>query len=152
MIKSIEDQVSKMAELCPQFEVRERDKRNVVWVGTLTPQHKTYTLRISYRPPLAIELFKIVDVQPHVQVLEPVLERHPEYEEGPIPHIYRSTENPDYPYLCLFDPVKREWLTNDWIAETTVPWSSRWLCFYEGWLATGKWRGGGRHPVDETIH
>ena len=29
------------------------------------------------------------------------------------------------------------------LAKTTVPWASRWLYYYELWLVTGKWLGGG---------
>ncbi|MGH8092034.1 MAG: hypothetical protein ACREIF_00990 [Chthoniobacterales bacterium] len=29
------------------------------------------------------------------------------------------------------------------LADTIVPWTSRWLYFYEIWLATGEWMGGG---------
>ncbi|MDY0295864.1 MAG: hypothetical protein RB296_00975 [Acidobacteriota bacterium] len=31
------------------------------------------------------------------------------------------------------------------IAKTIVPWASEWLIFYELWLATGEWLGGGIH-------
>jgi len=37
------------------------------------------------------------------------------------------------------------------LAETTVPWAARYLYFYEGWLLTGKWSGGGRHPTQEEL-
>lgn len=151
MIRSIDAQITKMSEQCPQFEVQDRDKNCVKWVGTLTPQRKKYTLAVFYKKPLVIENFELVEVQPRVQVLDPVLERHPEYEEGPIPHVYTSSLTPSFPYLCLFDPHMSEWSPSDWISETTVPWASRWLSFYEAWLAIGKWKGGGRHPDGETI-
>ena len=59
------------------------------------------------------------------------------------------SENAHRLYLCLFDAYNREWTPSDLLAETTVPWSSRYLFFYEGWLATKSWRGGGRHPTRE---
>jgi hypothetical protein len=46
----------------------------------------------------------------------------------------------------LFSLEGREWGLDDLIAETTILWAARWLFFYEGWLATKKWKGGGRHP------
>jgi hypothetical protein len=33
-----------------------------------------------------------------------------------------------------------------YIADTIVPWAALWLVFYEYWLATGLWLGGGEHP------
>lgn len=47
------------------------------------------------------------------------------------------------PFLCLFDPNAREWSIEDLIAHTTVFWAAEWLYFYEGWLITKRWRGGG---------
>lgn len=35
------------------------------------------------------------------------------------------------------------------IANTIVPWTSEWLFYYEIWLATGQWHGGG-HSSAET--
>jgi hypothetical protein len=31
-------------------------------------------------------------------------------------------------------------------AVTIIPWTIEWLFFYETWLATGEWHGGGKHP------
>jgi hypothetical protein len=86
-----------------------------------------------------------------IQVLSPLLERHPSYEEGPIPHVYVNRADQSLPYLCLFDPFNGEWTPSDLLAETTVPWAARYLYFYEGWLLTGKWSGGGRHPTQEEL-
>jgi hypothetical protein len=47
--------------------------------------------------------------------------------------------------LCLFDPEAEEWSHDDLIAFTTIPWAADWLACYEGWLASGRWYGGGRH-------
>ncbi len=32
------------------------------------------------------------------------------------------------------------------LADTILPWASLWLFYYEVWLATGEWVGGGEHP------
>jgi hypothetical protein len=32
------------------------------------------------------------------------------------------------------------------IANTIVPWSVLWLFYFEDWLCTGEWSGGGVHP------
>jgi hypothetical protein len=79
-------------------------------------------------------------------VLEPRLE--PQWrarEEAPLPHVFFDAKDITLSALCLFDPDKAEWDPNDLIADTTVPWTVDWLACYEGWLATGRWHGGGRH-------
>lgn len=136
-----------MAQRWPSFVVTAREGQRVVWEGTLDPVQRRYRLRIDYEAPYAVEVFTVLHIQPRVQVLSPVLERHPEFEEGPIPHVYFNRNAPTLPFLCLFDPYRGEWSPEDLIAETTVPWAARYLYFYEGWLTTGKWLGGGRHPT-----
>ena len=32
------------------------------------------------------------------------------------------------------------------IADTIVPWTAEWLVYYEIWLMTGEWYGGGDWP------
>jgi hypothetical protein len=39
--------------------------------------------------------------------------------------------------------------TSTFIAYTILPWTSLWLYFYELWLVTGQWMGGGKHPSPE---
>lgn len=152
-MKSIEAQIARMAELWPDFAVANRGDRHAIWEGPLQPVKRSYKVRIAYRTPLAIEMVTIHTVQPRVQVLQPLLERHPEFEEGPLPHVYTNERDPGRPCLCLFDPQADEWSMNDLVAETTVLWAARWLFFYEGWLLTGRWRGGGRHPgpANDTV-
>lgn len=83
--------------------------------------------------------------QPRVTILDPRLEMHWDYAEPPIPHVYRVGRSFDRPVLCLFDVEAGEWTPNDLMADTTLKWASIWLNFYEGWLVTKKWFGGGRH-------
>lgn len=33
------------------------------------------------------------------------------------------------------------------IADTYIPWAIEWLYYYEIWLVTGEWCGGGIHPT-----
>jgi hypothetical protein len=35
------------------------------------------------------------------------------------------------------------------IADTIIPWTSEWLFFYELWLASGEWHGGGHDPLSD---
>ena len=149
MIASISDQVKAMAERYPALKPEVSDNA-CLWRGPLKPASKSYDLRIAYQVPQVPTRFHVRHCQPRVQVFNPILERHPEYEEGPIPHIYTSRNEPDYPILCLFDPYGGEWCIDDLLVDTTLPWTERWLLNYEYWLATGLWKGGGRHVVSPS--
>ena len=74
------------------------------------------------------------------------LRRRAEDPQALIPHVYSNLENPKRPLLCLYDPEMNEWHAGCVVASTIVPWTIDWLACYEGWLATGRWAGGGRHP------
>ena len=64
--------------------------------------------------------------------------------EEALPHIYPS-KGPGTK-LCLWWPKQREWLPQMKLSETYIPWTSEWLWYFEDWLATGIWSGGGEHP------
>ena len=74
---------------------------------------------------------------PHVFVEDPKLICR--NGEDSIPHTFRQPEV--RPCVCRF-----EWRRDRVIAHTIVPWTSLWLFYYEIWLATGEWLGGGEHP------
>ncbi len=63
--------------------------------------------------------------------------------ENKIPHLYSNGS------LCLYYPKYHEWSYQDSWAETLVPWTCLWLYYFELWLATGEWLGGGIHLGDE---
>jgi hypothetical protein len=145
-MKLIAAQIASMKARWPNFALVGHDTRAAVWEGELSPTSaRAYTVRLSYFVPIMGERFTIGQVQPRVRVLAPLLEQHQGYEQGPLPHVYWDKDDPDRPFLCLFSPEGREWSIDDLIADTTIFWASRWLFFYEGWLATKKWKGGGRH-------
>ena len=35
------------------------------------------------------------------------------------------------------------------IDQTIIPWTYTWLFYFEDWLSTDDWKGGGRHPGEE---
>ena len=150
-MKSIEEQIADMRKYYYEFVATHQVANTCVWFGELRPYRKSYLIRIQYRVPLLPEMVSILHIQPRVQILNPILEWHPEYEEGPIPHVYHNHENVKLPFLCLFDPDVPEWSVDDSIALTTLPWVERWIVNYEFWLATGRWSGGGRHVSGRNL-
>ncbi|MCG7545946.1 hypothetical protein MHM93_17330 [Pseudoalteromonas sp. MM17-2] len=92
----------------------------------------TYRIKVTYK----------LNSAPSVFVISPNL-----YEitsgETP-PHIYTFTQ--DKIKLCLFLPGSGEWNRNKFLSDTVVPWASLWLIYFNGWLATNEWYGGGEHP------
>ena len=64
--------------------------------------------------------------------------------EASLPHIYPN-KGPGTK-LCLWWPKQREWLPQMKLTETYIPWTSEWLWYFEDWLTTGVWTGGGKHP------
>jgi len=76
--------------------------------------------------------------------------KHPNLEllaEGrPIPHLYRNPTR-----LCLYLPNSGEWVGSMRIDLTFVPWTATWLYYFEEWLASDDWKGGGKHPMPSDV-
>lgn len=97
------------------------------------PLSRSYRLRIRFKS----------YGSPNVTVLSPDLNelaagRH-------LPHVYSTKPV----RLCLHFPSYDEWTLDKSIAETIVPWAYLWLMYFEHWLATGEWQGGGKHPGEK---
>jgi hypothetical protein len=87
----------------------------------------SYAVRIDYRAGSSPKVW-----------IEGLPTREEEPSDRRIPHRYGDGS------ICLY--YGNEWTPEKAIAQTIVPWLLEWLLFYEGWLATGKWLGGGTHP------
>lgn len=61
-----------------------------------------------------------------------------------LPHVYRE----DPVELCLYVPRARQWAPWMPLDRSVVPWAVLWLYYFEDWLATDEWHGGGLHPAD----
>lgn len=109
----------------PQFKATSHMNK-IIWIGNLKPQPMScfYTVRIEYS----------LTNNPKVTIITPKLKR---YNNQPIPHMYRQKG------LCLYYPNAKEWKRCMWISQTIIPWISLWLHYYEYWLVTGEWMGGG---------
>jgi hypothetical protein len=60
-----------------------------------------------------------------------------------LPHVYHNPTR-----LCLYLPGTREWAPWLRLDQTIAPWTALWLFYYEDWLASGEWKGGGVHPPE----
>jgi len=95
-----------------------------------SPLGRGYQLRLTYT----------LKQSPEVIVITPDLV---ELAGGTkLPHVYSETPV----RLCLFLPGAREWRPSFTLVETIVAWAYLWLFWFEDWLATGEWKGGGVHP------
>jgi hypothetical protein len=97
-----------------------------------TPLSRRYALHLSYRQGGA----------PHVIVLDPDLNALADGRT--IPHVY--SQKPGAVELCVYLPRTREWDPSMRIDQTIVPWAIVWLFYFEEWLASNDWKGGGEHP------
>jgi len=104
----------------------------LVWryCASPTPLSRTYQLRIDYRQ----------DDVPQVFVEDPDLVSLAEGRR--LPHVYEQRPT----RLCLYLPRAREWSGWMRIDQTIVPWSALWLFYFEEWLDSDEWKGGGEHP------
>lgn len=63
----------------------------------------------------------------------------------PLPHVYHNPLR-----LCLILPGTQEWAGTMRIDQTFVPWAATWLFYFEEWLVSDEWKGGGQHPDENT--
>ncbi len=126
---SVHEQLAAMRFRWPQFECSIAGGR-LTCVGIIQPRpvSGTYTIQIGYT----------VGWYPRTSVLKPALRRR--RPDQRIPHTYSDSE------LCLFTPSDGDWTSDMLIATTIVPWTYEWIVFYEVWLGTGEWLGGGSIP------
>ena len=66
-------------------------------------------------------------------------------KERNIPHLYSQEEV----QLCLYYPSYNEFSHSMSLCETFIPWTYWWIAYYEEWLFSGEWKGGGIHPEIE---
>lgn len=109
-------------------------KRNKLWwLGKIrpTPLSKEYTVSITYKMWEA----------PKIWIVGKELER---LDSLNFPHYYEKNEDDEMVRICLYR--YDEFSVDKLISNTIIPWTVEWLYFYEIWLATGEWCGGGQHP------
>ncbi|MFY4750305.1 hypothetical protein ACOTWV_11105 [Aliarcobacter butzleri] len=98
--------------------------------------------------PLSIE-YKILIVyiqgyNPYAYILNPSLNELKK-ENMSIPHLYDH----DRYRLCLHYPYTNDYNFDEEIGKQYVPWIKHWLYYFEEWIYSEKWKGGGVEPGDE---
>jgi hypothetical protein len=151
-MKTVHQQIAGVRRDWPSFTVTDVRADSAIWFGSLVGIELEYRISIQFGlpDPTGIDA-RLWRRFPLVRVLTPSL--RPNWDakdEAPLPHVYFELPDISLSPLCLFDPRECEWSHDDLISKTTVPWASDWLACYEGWLATGRWPGGGCHADANT--
>ncbi|MGA2567630.1 MAG: hypothetical protein ABSF41_12485 [Pseudolabrys sp.] len=101
--------------------------------ATPSPLSRDYDIRIEFNQGGRPKIF--VDA-PDLQTLA---------DGRRVPHLYQQKP----PRLCLYLPKTYEWQSWMRLDQTVVPWSTLWLFYFEEWLASDNWKGGGMHPEED---
>lgn len=132
---SILQQVAGLKSLYPKT-ISKHTRNRLIWIGALkpTPISSEYTIKIEYT----------LGQQPKCYSYTPLT--IPKGKK--LPHVYNQKEQ----QLCLYYPRGKNtsWDASKSIAFTIIPWASEWLFYYELWLATGQWLGGGIHVSNKN--
>jgi hypothetical protein len=117
----------RMTMLHPHFRLISLRPNVAEWRGVVHPQplSGTYIVEVRY------EQYKA----PRIAIISPRLQL-PTGEKR-IPHTFKGD------YLCLYYADYGDWTPKMYVADMIVPWISLWLIYYETWLATTEWLGGG---------
>ena len=100
-----------------------------------TPMSRVYSVRLRYH----------IEHPPEVVVEEPDLCCLASGRR--LPHVYAQKPT----RLCLYLPGVGEWEPWMRIDRTIVPWCSVWLFYFEEWLVSDEWKGGGAHPSKRRL-
>lgn len=96
-----------------------------------TPLSRKYNIELRYCPKKFPDIYVVGD---ELQNLD---------SDG-FPHHYSIDIDKKRVCLCLFRYY--DFSSDKLLNRTVVPWAIEWLYFYEIWLSTGEWHGGGEHP------
>lgn len=105
------------------------------WFGKVrpTPLSREYNVLLTYKDSKV----------PKVWVVGEELQK---LGDADFPHKYDVDPENNMVRICLYR--YREFSKDKFLANTIIPWTVEWLYFYEIWLATGTWCGGGEHPTN----
>ena len=114
------------------------ENKKLVWCGKVKPTafSKEYNVLITY---------KMLE-SPKIWIIGEELEQ---LDNLDFPHNYCVEPENKMVRICLYR--YSEFNKYKLLAKTIIPWTIEWLYFYELWLATGEWLGGGQHPSKEKV-
>lgn len=130
----LQTEIAAMKKDFPQFRLTQM-RGEFVWMGCVQPYQNGSTYRLEIR-------FDGVGY-PRVYVRSPQLQLAP--GQKAVPHVFTDTGS-----LCLFYPPDGDWKPGDRLAKTILPWAILWLYYYELWLVTGEWFGGGAPHASDS--
>jgi hypothetical protein len=145
---SVEEQDARLRAECPQFSLIAHARWVAVWEGTLRPVCQTYRIKIVYFSRRYFPGFDLANPYVNVFVVDPPIGADPRGTGEPPQHVYRLGHHPDFPRLCIYDPTNDQWEPSEYLVDRIIPWTIKWLFFHEEWVASGVWKGGGRHPEE----
>lgn len=128
--KTLAEQISAMRIKYPQFTSKFISHSGLKVTGVLRPTSRSCYYHFVLR-------YNLSD-SPKIKIICPELIKNSKGEE--IPHLYPGKN------LCLYHPKYKEFQRTDFLCDTIIPWTSLWLYYYEIWLLTDEWLGGGEHP------
>ncbi len=146
---SIAIQAAHIKKMYPEVPITTSRDQQLVWSHTISPS----PLGGHYK----VKLVYVIDGSsnkggkqktssaPKVYVNVPKLELA--QGASKLPHCYDQKSQ----HLCLYYPDGTEWNKSMLLSTTVIPWTYEWLYHYEIWLGTGKWMGGGVHPVKNNV-
>lgn len=126
------NQKEELTHLYPNAECKISRGGILYWNAEVRPSVLSKTYKISLEYKLGKKPIVLLDVRG--------LER---YKDLKFPHNYGFYKKTGKLNMCLF--YRNEFNSKMLIAHTIVPWIVEWLYFYEIWLITGEWCGGGKH-------
>lgn len=109
--------------------------RELIYRLPLSPTAASRIYKCELRVPRGASSPRMIVVDPDLKLLA---------GDRQLPHVY--------PYagtgtsLCLWHPKSREWNSTMRLSDTFIPWTLRWLWYFEDWLSSNEWAGGGLHP------
>ena len=106
------------------------------WMAKVKPSplSRVYNLEITYR----------LKESPKVYVVGEGLCK---LDDPDFPHNYGIDYLGNKVSICLCKAW--EFSSSQLLSTTMVVWAIEWLYYYEIWLFTGEWKGGGEHPKNK---
>lgn len=113
----------------------------------LTPGRLSF--RCELKPNLYARSYKVhIQLSGHPTALPDIFVEEPDLRilanDEKIPHTYPCS--PEHGVkLCLWHPGSNEWTQAIPLSQSVIPWTVLWLTYFELWLSSGIWEGGGLH-------